>query len=565
MAVERPPAGGDASVRGLFTFLFAARGVGWLIALLVVAYGARPEHNMQHEPRLLIAGGLWIALGVAYVPLLRTRLPRALAGGPRWRQDLLAVSAIDMVVVFAVLHLSGGYNTPYYHYAVVALMVPTSLLGWRGSLATLTAFLAALVWTWSSAGLGTGGPPWVGGGAFNVVPGLVLTPVLVVVVGQALFWLVRRYERGQRRTERALERTAALYRIAQAVSGVESGERLVDHVLRITASTGHFASLTVWCETNGSLQRVAAQPEPVPPATGDGATLRRTEGASPDEPRLTLVDGAGASLPALPIYVDGRPWGALAYEPAGAALGSEDRALLRAVAGQISLGLTRLVLSGEKAELAALEERARIAREIHDGIAQSIYMLSLNLERAAEMADAQPALSERLRGLVGVAKEALLEVRQYIFDLKPLLAGDSSLGSAIAAQLREFGAVTDLAVRLEIEGDELELPVTVASALYRLVQEALANAYRHAAPSRVLVRLEFAPGEVRAEVCDDGRGFDLEALSANGGGGRGLRNIRERVAELGGAVALDSAAGAGTTVRVAVPVAPQPAELVVGG
>ena len=162
--------------------------------------------------------------------------------------------------------------------------------------------------------------------------------------------------------------------------------------------------------------------------------------------------------------------------------------MVAATAELLSLGITRLSLIGEKELLAAQEERLRIAREIHDGVAQTIYMLSLSLERAAEMAG-DDEVGDQLRRLVGHSKEALLETRHYIFDLKPLLSGDSSLASTIEGQVREFRAVSDLETTLDVEGDEPELPITVTSALYRIVQEALANAYRHVGANAVGVEL----------------------------------------------------------------------------
>jgi signal transduction histidine kinase len=96
-----------------------------------------------------------------------------------------------------------------------------------------------------------------------------------------------------------------------------------------------------------------------------------------------------------------------------------------------------LRLQREREQLAAQAERTRISREIHDGIAQSIYMLSLNLEKAADLAPPSES-ANGLRGLVGLAKASLLEVRQYIFDLKPLLSGEAGLADALRNQPRSL-------------------------------------------------------------------------------------------------------------------------------
>ncbi len=209
-------------------------------------------------------------------------------------------------------------------------------------------------------------------------------------------------------------------------------------------------------------------------------------------------------------------------------------------------------LQKEREELAAQQERSRVAREIHDGIAQSIYMLTLNLEKAAEVASGDRKLGERLGKLVGLAKETLLEVRHYIFDLKPLLSGDAGLTTTIQGQIREFSTVSGLPAKLRVEGKERKVPLAVGSSLYRITQEALANVYRHAEASAIDITLAFRDDSVSLEVRDNGLGFGVDAASAHG---RGLRNIHQRAGELGGDAEIVSAPGRGTSVRVTLPIA----------
>jgi len=207
-----------------------------------------------------------------------------------------------------------------------------------------------------------------------------------------------------------------------------------------------------------------------------------------------------------------------------------------------------LRLQLEREELAAEQERGRIAREIHDGIGQSIYMLSLNLEAAADMAAGAPAVRERLQRLVVLAKQILLEVRHYIFDLKPLLEGEAGISAALRSQVREFTTVSSLPVSIDVTGEERTLSVTKSAALYRIAQEALANVYRHAQASEARLRLAFDQQSVTLEVCDDGVGLGPEHA-----GGRGLQNIRQRVEDLGGTLLVDGAPGRGTVVRAVIP------------
>ena len=204
----------------------------------------------------------------------------------------------------------------------------------------------------------------------------------------------------------------------------------------------------------------------------------------------------------------------------------------------------------QQAELTAVEERSRIAREIHDGIAQSIYMLSLSLETCSDVArEERHDLKERLGNLVNLSKETLLEVRHYIFDLKPYLAGEKGVSSMVENQVREFNMVAGVRTTLETEGEERQLPVPVATCLYRVSQEALANAFKHARASEVWVLLEFIPDGVQLTVRDDGQGFD----GATSRSGHGLHNMRQRAEEVGGSFRLDCAPGEGTQVVVRLP------------
>jgi len=207
-----------------------------------------------------------------------------------------------------------------------------------------------------------------------------------------------------------------------------------------------------------------------------------------------------------------------------------------------------LRLQQEREELAAQDERNRIAREIHDGIGQSIYMLSLNLEAAAEDADAEPALSERLARLVTLSKQTLLEVRHYIYDLKPLLEGEAGIAAVLQNQVQEVATVSGLPIAMEVTGRERKLPVAQSAALYRIAQEALANVYRHARASEVRVCVAFGEDAITLEVRDDGAGMKPDAT-----GGRGLGHIRQRVEDLHGAFTIESAPGEGTVVRAILP------------
>ncbi len=212
-------------------------------------------------------------------------------------------------------------------------------------------------------------------------------------------------------------------------------------------------------------------------------------------------------------------------------------------------------------ELAAQEERGRIAREIHDGIAQHIYMLTLNLEACAELAHrpretADANLGERLDTLIQLSKHALWEVRHYIFDLKPHLAGERGLCGTIANQVREFEAITGLKVELIMPQDERAVAVATSAALIRIVQEALANVFKHAHARHLLLSIRFHDDWLQAEVLDDGVGFNPTRPPHEG---YGLHSLQERAREVGGSLQIQSAPEVGTRVLVQLPMAGPPA------
>ncbi|MEV1115693.1 sensor histidine kinase [Actinosynnema sp. NPDC049800] len=177
----------------------------------------------------------------------------------------------------------------------------------------------------------------------------------------------------------------------------------------------------------------------------------------------------------------------------------------------------------------ALRERQRLAREIHDTLAQGLSSITLLLE----LGD-----TDRARE---VAKENLAEARRFVRDLSPLS------GRTLTDALR---ALCD---RVEVEGEPYPLPVPVEVALLRVAQGALANVREHADATTAVLTLTYLGDAVTLDVRDDGRGFDPAAVRPEPGRGYGLDAIRDRVAELGGTMTVESAPGEGTALAVSVP------------
>lgn len=215
---------------------------------------------------------------------------------------------------------------------------------------------------------------------------------------------------------------------------------------------------------------------------------------------------------------------------------------------------TRERLAETEREQGALAERARLAREIHDTVAQGLSSIQMLLH-AAERDAPHGAALRHVRLARETAAESLAETRRFIRELTP--AGlDDGLAAALRRLAREQERRSGLRIEVTAKETDLALPMDVQSALLRIAQGAVSNAVRHSGADRVDLSLADAGGEVVLTVRDDGVGFDPERVAAHGAGrdSFGLRAIAERAEQLGGALEIDSAPGMGTTLRVAVAV-----------
>lgn len=198
-------------------------------------------------------------------------------------------------------------------------------------------------------------------------------------------------------------------------------------------------------------------------------------------------------------------------------------------------------------------ERRRIARELHDDTAQTLASLLVGLRAVEGSQDLGQALraAVTLRGLVSAALEG---VQRMARGLRPSVLDDLGLEDALDRLGVEVSRAQNLVVDVHATGRRLpRLPEPLEIALYRMAQEALANAVKHAAPKAVSILLHRNPSEVRLVIEDDGKGFD--ASRALSGGRLGLVGMRERAHLAGGAMTLESSAGNGTTICISVPLA----------
>ena len=553
----------------VLTAPFIARWVAWLVAVLIVFVADLPDSNMRFEPWLLIGTMLQIAALTVYVPVIRPavlpRLRRIFAAPEN--TDVLAVGLIDLALSMLAVYLSGGWGSPYYLFALTALLIPAFFLTFRGVLMLVGVYMIAYLFGVMSFGDGLYGS-WKDTN-LNSFIGAMVTPLLVALVPNYLGTVLRELESARRDAVEALGDSDLLYRVAR--SFLEVGRSLDDampHVADALRESSRFDRVMLLIpddlgaggETRGYVDfrvdgaTVAELPEPSVLDEAFDAENARTFSISALPGRLPEAFEGCAWAGMVPLRsahaVEG--WLLAATHERPSQILHEVR-LLDAVGGQVALGVRNIRLSARIAELAAEGERVRIAREIHDGIAQMVYMLSLSLETAIDRVGGDPEEErQRLKDLTGLAKNALWEVRQYIFDLQPLLAGESGLVGAVEGQVKEFQAVSEMPVELRVTGTPARLPMETSAALYRIVQEGLGNIFRHARASKVDLAMQFEDHTVRLAIADDGIGLGETEPGARVGFGMG--NLRQRVEDLHGTLLVSSQPGEGTRIEVCVPV-----------
>jgi signal transduction histidine kinase len=237
--------------------------------------------------------------------------------------------------------------------------------------------------------------------------------------------------------------------------------------------------------------------------------------------------------------------------------GQDDVAIVKALADQAVLAIehTRLVQRAQDA--AVLEERARLARDLHDSVTQTVFSLGM-LARAArtQYERRSESVGATLSRIGALAQEALTEMRALLLELRPAALAESGLAAALEQLVGSIRGRTPIPIRY-VPGDEPvpRLPEAQETAIFRIAQEALGNAIKHARASELTLSLEAGNGRLTVSVHDDGIGFDpsAPAMSADAPGGMGMRTMRERAAAAGLRFSVASAPGSGTTITVEAP------------
>ncbi len=283
--------------------------------------------------------------------------------------------------------------------------------------------------------------------------------------------------------------------------------------------------------------------------------LRRLE----DDPRSSGVGNQHphmTSFLGVPIIFKGKLLGNLYLtDKIGAdEFSDQDEHLITMLAAQAAIAIENANLYKQVQRLAVLEERERIAMDLHDGIIQSIYAVGLTLEYVGLLFDEQPQdARKRLQDAIGGLNDVIRDIRNYILDLRPQRFQNKNLSAGLIDLVRAFKANTFINVEVQTnERADSDLTADQSAGLFHVAQEALANIAKHARARSVIINLRREGQQVILSVADDGRGFDM--LNVKQYSGHGLRNMQERAHAMGADFETTSAVGQGTRIVVRVTV-----------
>ncbi|MBI4758186.1 MAG: GAF domain-containing sensor histidine kinase, partial [Chloroflexi bacterium] len=307
---------------------------------------------------------------------------------------------------------------------------------------------------------------------------------------------------------------------------------------------------------------------PRPTQSGLAAWLtreRRPLVLIPDDrsPQAEDLRRAGAML-ALPLLAGERPLGILTLgeKCSGDLYTQDDLELLTTLAHSATLALENARLHEERLAIlrqqlaqvtaAQEEERRRIARELHDGVGPALASLNVRLHTARKLLERDQHLpAGEIEELADLAQANIQDIRRLIYDLRPAALDELGLVPALREYVTRYQEEQGLEVALSLPESDERLSAPLETALFRIVQEALANVAKHAQARRVEVAMTRDRGGVTLRIADDGQGFDPQAPRP--GTHLGLWSMRERVEQLGGRFELESTPGQGTKLMITIP------------
>jgi signal transduction histidine kinase len=375
-------------------------------------------------------------------------------------------------------------------------------------------------------------------------------------------------------------RAHALYEVAYALSIDPNSQHILDTTLSEGRKLLEYTSGVVLLATGENDQLFVAaslglagdeQRQRVTLGQGDiSAAIREVEpfliedfGVEPVFAPLPSIAGSRAAL-AIPLRSGLQRYGVLVIAADSADHFSQDRVeMLGALANYalVALQNAKLIndLRSERTKLLTKEEEVRhqLARDLHDGPAQALAAITMNVEFVKRLLERDPArVVPELDKLSALARRTTHEVRTMLFELRPLVLETQGLGETLRQYLVRFQDSTTQVI-LEADNLNVTLDTRTEGTLFNIIQESVNNALKHARATHIWVRVAQRGNLVETIIQDDGRGFDLQKVkeSYDKRGSFGLLNIEERAQLVGGSAEIRSMPGEGTTIRVLVPVA----------
>lgn len=252
----------------------------------------------------------------------------------------------------------------------------------------------------------------------------------------------------------------------------------------------------------------------------------------------------------VPLRVSGRATGTLmvANLTGGRLFNRETVRLVETFADQASIAIQYARAQTDLRRLGLMEERERIAKELHDGIIQSLFAVGMKLQSTALMSGS-PETSARVESAVEELDRVIRDLRNYIFGLRPGILADRQLNQALEALGEEVSSTSHIPIAVEVDGALSAILSSLSHEIVQLTREALSNVTRHSQAKHAAVRLSRRGAHAILTIEDDGVGLETPAPSS----GNGLRNMRERVVAIGGTLRITSANGKGTKLRFTFP------------
>jgi signal transduction histidine kinase len=501
----------------------AAARVALAMASLL-AVGMDPPEPARFAPLTYTLYWLYLGYAVALAGFTWTR-PRLAA------PVALTTHTIDIVAFSAFQYLTLGPSSPFFVYFIFSLFSGAIRWGWRGTFLTGAVVVAAFLTMAVSMGRTLGGTEFE-------LNRFIIRVMYLCVAASLLVYLGRHEER--LRVE--IERLARWPAVVGADPG-EAGGALIEHAAGILRAS---RVAVLW----------EARDEPwvnvVTWSAEAGAQASRHAPQDRGDPLAALSDSHARTAPFQAGQISGR----VTFIPLGTPT-EETTPLAEVVAREIGASLDQIHLAQRLREVAASEERIRVARDLHDGVLQSLTGIRLELRAlAGSLQDDEDRARERLVALERALSIEQRELRTFIADLRPRAAAhhDGSLADRLHALGERIVLEWKTPVTMSVTPEHLQLPSPVGQAVPLMVHEAVVNALKHAHPSHVTVDVATMDGSLRIVVRDDGSGFPFKGhydhAALAGIAGR-PRSLFDRVTALGGQMTIDSAA-TGSTVEMAL-------------